>query len=523
MAVVHSWPLAGDPARLSRLDNDDAALNTWVITWVAHILPRDPLRLFDAPIFFPERHTLAYSEHLFAQSVIGAPLLWAGLSPVLVHNLLLIAGFALSAWAMYLLIARWTGRRDAAILAGLLYAFNAHTLTRFPHLQAQHVEFFPLLLYAFDRMVTRSSDHQIRSSDHQITKSSDAFLLASAFVLQSLCSNHLLVFSLFALAAITAVRTDAWNKRTAITLAISGALSAVVLAPFLWPYYDVSREQGLTRSIDEVARYSASWRDYLVTGGRLHYSWWSHAFFEGRTALFPGVTALLVAGLALRQWRDRRVQMAAAIGVIGVAFSFGPALPGYTLLHDLFPLLAGIRNAARFGWLLLAAVAILAGFGAARIRPRWAVAVLCVLVTAEAIRTPVGYTRFDGLPRVYDRIAAEPGVVLAEFPFYSGRSVSDNGPYVLANTRYLRPLVNGYSGFQPPAFEERGKVLGSFPAQPAIAGLEALGVTHVTVHRAAFAERFGEAALNAIDAVIELELIDEIDGVRLYRLTSTAR
>ncbi len=516
MAVLHSWPLASDPAHLARLDNDDAALNTWAITWVAQALIQQPLNLFNAPIFHPERLTLAYSEHLFVPSVMGAPLLWAGVSAVLVHNLLLIAGFALSGWAMYLLIARWTGRAAAGIVAGLVYAFNAHTLTRFPHLQAQHVQFFPLLLYAFDRLLAGSTEAGRSPRDQSVQR--DAALLIGAFVLLALCSNYLLVFAVFALAAAYAARPDGWNRSTAIALGACGAISGLALAPFLWPYYEVSREQGLTRTIDEVARYSAGWRDYLVTGGRLHYSWWSHQFFDGRTALFPGITALLLAVAALARWRERRVQMTIAIGVVGIALSFGPALPGYTTLHDTFPLLAGIRNAARFGWLFLAAVAVLAGFAAARIRSPWAVAVVCLLVTAESIRTPVGFTRFDGLPSIYDRVAAEPGVVLAEFPFYSGRSVSDNGPYVLANTRYLRPLLNGYSGFQSRRFEERGVVPNTFPAAPAIDLLKSLGATHVTVHRAAFGDRFGDAALNAVDNTSALEPDAEADGIRLYRL-----
>ena len=59
MAVAHSWPLASDPARLSRVDNDDWAQNTWTLSWEAHILPRNPLHLFDGPIFHPERNTIA--------------------------------------------------------------------------------------------------------------------------------------------------------------------------------------------------------------------------------------------------------------------------------------------------------------------------------------------------------------------------------------------------------------------------------------------------------------------------------
>ena len=78
LATLHTWPLATDPLHLSRLDNDDTAFNTWVVAWVAHQLPRDPLHLFDAPIFFPEHDTLAYSEHMIVQAVMGAPLQWAG-------------------------------------------------------------------------------------------------------------------------------------------------------------------------------------------------------------------------------------------------------------------------------------------------------------------------------------------------------------------------------------------------------------------------------------------------------------
>ena len=141
LVAARQRPVAATSARL---DNHDAELNTWIVAWVAHILPRDPLSLFEAPILYPEPHSLAFSEHMFVPSVMGAPLLWAGASPVLVYNLLIIAGLALSGWSMYLLMRRWTGSESAGIIAGLIYAFNAHVLTRFVHLQAHHVEFFPL-------------------------------------------------------------------------------------------------------------------------------------------------------------------------------------------------------------------------------------------------------------------------------------------------------------------------------------------------------------------------------------------
>ncbi len=72
---------------------------------------------------------------------------------------------------------------------------------------------------------------------------------------------------------------------------------------------------------------------------------------------------LAVAGLGLREVRqDPRVRMMVAIAIVGVALSFGPALPGYPWLHAHVPLLQGIRAAARWGFLMLTAVAMLAGF-----------------------------------------------------------------------------------------------------------------------------------------------------------------
>src|SRR5262245_17928631 len=83
LAVAHTWPLASDPEHLARHDNRDTMLNEWIIAWVAHQMPRNPLHVFDANIFYPERNTLAYSEPMFPQAAMAIPLFAAGASPVL--------------------------------------------------------------------------------------------------------------------------------------------------------------------------------------------------------------------------------------------------------------------------------------------------------------------------------------------------------------------------------------------------------------------------------------------------------
>ena len=65
MALLHTWPLATDPLHLSRLDNDDAALHTWVIAWVAHRCRETRCGSSRPRSFYPEHDALAYSEHMW--------------------------------------------------------------------------------------------------------------------------------------------------------------------------------------------------------------------------------------------------------------------------------------------------------------------------------------------------------------------------------------------------------------------------------------------------------------------------
>src|SRR5262245_41856128 len=224
LAVAHTWPLATAPAELSRNDSADTVLNEWTIAWVAHQLPHEPLRLFDADIFYPDRNTLAYSENLLVPTMMGAPLLELGASPVLTYNLLLLAGLTLTGWSTSLVIWRWTGDWAAALVSGVIIAFNAHTLTRLPHLQTQHAEFLPLALFAFDQLLVAPG-------------LGAAVLLAIWVVLQGLSSYYLLVFTLVALAAGGAVRpTEWWGSRgraLAPQLLAAAGVAAVLLVPFL--------------------------------------------------------------------------------------------------------------------------------------------------------------------------------------------------------------------------------------------------------------------------------------------------
>ena len=90
LAVLHTWPMATDPARLSR-HNDDEWLNAWTVSWVARQIVRDPLNLLDANMFYPTDDALTHTEPLIVPGLMRAPLRWFGASAMLTYNLLLLA------------------------------------------------------------------------------------------------------------------------------------------------------------------------------------------------------------------------------------------------------------------------------------------------------------------------------------------------------------------------------------------------------------------------------------------------
>ena len=525
LAVAHTWPLALAPGRHSLNHNADAELNAWILAWVAHQLPRDPAHLFDANIFHPAPDALAFSEPLIVPALLGAPLAWAGASPVLVHNLILILGFALTAAATWLVVESWTGSMAAGLLAGSAFAFNTHTLTRLAHIQGIHIYGLPLALLAVDRLVRTGSYRA-------------GLLLAAAAALMAYTSGYLVVFAAVAVAIALVVRAPEWLPRArglAAALAIAGVVAAALIAPVYLPYRRVAREQHMVRSLDAVREYSATPAGYLASAGRLHFSTWSRPFFANPVdSFFPGVTVLALAlagiGLALRRRPAgdpvrgdpvrARVTMLAVIGLAGVVLSLGTATPVYGWLFHVFPPMQGLRAAARFGNLFLLALALLAGIGLALWRPRPLVAAaLVALVNLEALRAPFTYTPFRGIPGIYRLLAAEPGpVVVAEQPFFPRWAIFQNGRYVLASTAHWRPLMNGYSGYTPDTYQKYADAFWYFPQDWAIAAMKQAGVTHVVVHLDAF-HREHMRVLPVLEKRGDFELMAIAPGgIRLYRM-----
>ena len=535
LAIVHTWPLITDPGTLSRNDNGDAQLNEWILAWVAHQLPYAPARLFDANIFYPAKDALAFSEPLIVPAVLGMPLRWLGGSPVFVFNIVLILGFALTAFAAYVLVHNWTGDHAAGLVAGSLFAFNSHTLTRLAHLQGIHAWGLPLALLAVDRVIVRA-------------RVKDGVWLAVWMAAMAYTSGYLVVFGSVIVGVVVLVRIPDWCRRAKQVVPVLGLAvltAGLASVPIYLPYRRVAVEQGLVRTLESVEQFSATLTGYLASAGRLHYPLWSRRLFNEPIAVFfPGFVALLLASLAV-VWTlsDRRtsapqsdmaptryrVVALIAMVVVGVILSLGTRTPAYGWLFNVFPPVQALRAPARFGNLFLLGVAALAGIGLARVRsrlpaPRGRVLAIAAvaLVSIESLRAPFTYARFEGIPAIYSLVRQAPGrVVLAEVPFYPANLIFQNGTYVLNSTAHFKPLMNGYSGYIPAAYRRYAEAFQQFPELQAVLAMREAGVTHVMVHPVRF-NLNPEGTVQLMERALQSPLLERVaigqEGITLFRV-----
>jgi hypothetical protein len=521
LAVAHTWPLASNIAHLSRNNAADGALNAWAVAWVAHQLPRNPAGLFEANAFYPEHMTLAYSEALVVQGAMAVPIVALGGSAVLAYNVVLIAGFALTGWAFCLMIHAWTGSWAGAYVGGSLAAFNTQVLVRLAHLQAQHLEFVPLMLVALDRLVT---SRRVR----------DAALLGIGFALQGLTSVYLLVFSTWAILFAVLARASDWLRhqpiRVIALLAVAGALASALLAPYLYGYYRLHEITGFERTVGDGQAMAASWLDYVSTGSNLHYNWWSYRFFDfAMSPAFPGVVAPVLAALAY-VWpetrRDRRLWMCTGLALGCLAVSLLPRTPVYPIIFPYVPLFKAVRVPAHLGQFVLMMLGVAAGYGVAGIARRWwprrgwiiLAGLMLAGVNLEALRAPIGYVPFDGIPGVYKTVADDPSAVLVELPFYQPSESFRNARYMVNSTSHWRPILNGYSGFRPGSYDATYAALREFPSDTSLAALHDRGVTHVVVHADQFRTVHGDERFAAIASTGALRELAHEGDITVYRL-----
>ena len=474
-------------------DLGDPLFSVWRIGWVNHQLFTDPRHLFDANIFYPERLTLTLSDPIVLPALMGAPLLAAGVHPVVAYNVLLLSAFWFSGIAVYLLVERLTGSPRAAFIAGLIYACCGYRFEHYSHLELQMTQWMPLGLLALHLLVGRDQGSGLREPE---TGSGEpkrwwyALAFAAALVAQLYSSMYYAVFFVVYAALIGAGLLLVHRpsvRRFVLPLVVSAAVAAIPALPLVRAFAAAEPMKG-ERPVGEIRYYSAVPDDYLRVN-RYNVVWRNvlHRPAPERT-LFPGAVpfALAVVGMVPPFSAVRLIYSA------GLLLSFDGTLGlngvSYPFFYRWLSPFRGLRAPARFGALVALTLAILAGFGAQRAlawRPsrRYQHAAFVVLVAFVMIDAWPAVTLrsvWKEPPSIYQVLKYTPNVVIAEMPLLEDET--GNIPFMYFSLWHWTRMVNGYSGFIPNSYAEFRKQMVFFPDATSIAALRSRGVKYVSLN-----------------------------------------
>jgi len=462
--------------------HNDPFFSTWRLAWIAHALRVDPHHLYDTNIFYPDLNTLAYSDATLLQGAVGAPFIWAGVSPVFVYNLLLLAGIASSGVGMFVLVRYLTKNTGAALVSAAIFTLMPYRVEHYMHLELQWTVWMPLTFWALHRAVAEGSRRL-------------GALVGVLVWLQVLSCVYYGIFLAMMVALLGILLIAAHPRRAPIALtvlAIGGLIAITLTYPYARPYIENLGRLG-PRDLGEAARLSADPLSYL-TAPPQNWLWGGTAdrFPGNELRLFPGVVAIALALAAFGHRPRAVVWMYWVLCWIAVELSLGFNGRLYPLLYAYLWPLHGLRAPARFSVAALCALAVVAGFGVdylqrsfSTVRARgWVSAVTVILIALECGSAPMQLIDVPTqVPEVYRVVEGLGRAGIIEFPMAeAGRLPGYDPMYAFFSISHWDPLVNGYSGYMSERYFDTLRLMLTFPDDASIVHLRGLDVRYILVH-----------------------------------------
>ena len=465
LAVVATYPVAWHLTERAAGDGADSNIFIWNHWWMEHALASGGNPYETSAIFWPGGTSLVLHTLSPTNALLAIPLGWA-MGAVGAYNALVIASFALCAWAMFLLARDVTGSLGGAALAAVLFGFTPyHYAHALGHLNLVAYYWLPAFVLFFLRHLRHG-------------RRRDAWLGAAMLVGAALTDYALVLMAgMFAFVLFLAHRmglrdVTSWRRLFApawrAALVVSPLAALVLMSWRSSPELRVFGTESMRYSLDALGYFvptPLSWL-YADVGTILTVN---GTPTEASVFLGFGVMLLALAGAVLTPWARSRPWLVGA-GVFYV-LSLGPVLqlagsvtnvPLPYALMQWIPLMDTLRTPARFAVVVILCVAMMLAFAwralapmlAARLRavtrrPRAVdalVPLVALVILAEAVVLPFPTTEFR-IPAIYDGLDPADTEALVELPLhqpgYAGQFGRVN--YLAAQTAHGIPLVNGYN------------------------------------------------------------------------------
>jgi hypothetical protein len=506
-------------------DAGDSILNTWILAWNSHAWFDPQLRVWDAPIFYPAKNTLAFSENLFGNLWLTLPFQYGTGNPILAFNVLVFVSFVLGMYGTFLLVRRLSGSFPAGVISGLLFSFNPLRWSEVCHVQLLPFFWAPIaLLFCHQFLETRRTRWFFCSGLVLVAQTYTSIYLGIILFMTLLVFSAAYVFGEMS-------RAERWigfkNYRFWCGIVACSILCMSALVPLEIPYLQSVHDWNFARSESENASFSCELLSFVVPNAsfKTYQSW--QELFQGHIRGFYGLGlapwALAAAGwILMRRVRGyyseeqtrvfRRFTWTALVmgifmlGPYLIVFDYKTDIPlPYLLVYYVVPGAKAMRVPARYVFPLLLCLSIMGGFAVAyfvdwlRRRPGLACRSLSRSERAIAWRMVACLVGVQLFGLDYS-VTENPGIQLparGDFPpVYSYLARSNSGQPVLElpahwqqqfrflyfQTEHWRPLVGGETGSYPPAILEMTKRLHGPPTEESLRFLSLTPAQTVVVH-----------------------------------------
>jgi hypothetical protein len=297
LTIALAYPLSLHPIALRFPTGPDGDLGWYLLGWDSHAFLHRPWAIFDANIYYPQRHTLAYGENIIGIAFLVAPIVWLTGHLLLAANVASMLSATMCGLAVYLLARRLGLSVGAAMIAGIIFQCAPPQFFRIGQMPLASIQWIPLALVALHGYVERGQKRDLR-------------LACACVTMQALSSGHGAVFMGVVLLTFIVYRLVLGEPirllRRVQDLGVTGVLLLAPAFLVFLPYRAVQHDVGMKRGL---GTWDPNYRAFLASPSHLHrfllslvtgtdFNATANAF------LFPGYLALAL-GLAAIVWRDR--------------------------------------------------------------------------------------------------------------------------------------------------------------------------------------------------------------------------
>lgn len=206
--------------------------------------------------FYPQPSTIAYTDNVIVYSLIYSVIFLITNNLILSVNLFIFFNFVLSFVSAFYLVNHFLKNMQASLFGAAVCVFNPYTLTQYPDHIFGYYSLFLVLLFLF-RLLKKPNRK-------------DAVFLGISLIIISLTSVYLFIFSLLLLPIISLpfIAAHIYYKdiQYLYSLVKYGVLTVLFIPAILYcvnPYLQYSKNEGVTRTIEQTYFFSARIIDWL--------------------------------------------------------------------------------------------------------------------------------------------------------------------------------------------------------------------------------------------------------------------